>query len=149
MTTLSQNETVFSIRNLPYGVVSTRDDNIQRCAVAYKDNAVILNEVVHSKAFELVEGLPKDVFEHVMNTLYVRYIIKVMLMSEREASTPLLVYLAKYGSNSEKFCRTIYGHHTKTNHRLSSYHCQRSRTTSLWKPITFPTFIAPTSTART
>jgi hypothetical protein len=60
-----QRRNPFTIHNLPYGIVSTRDNPVRRCAIAYNDWAIDLNVLQRSGLFVDVKQLPQNIFNSV------------------------------------------------------------------------------------
>jgi fumarylacetoacetase len=60
-----QGRNPFTIHNLPFGIVSTRDNPVRRCAVAYNDWAIDLDVLQRSGLFDDVQQLPQNTFSNV------------------------------------------------------------------------------------
>lgn len=54
--------TPFTIDNLPYGVISTAEDPRRRCAVAFGDSAIDVEQLSRDGFFAPVSDLPSNVF---------------------------------------------------------------------------------------
>lgn len=66
--------TPFSIENLPYGVISTAKDHRKRCAVAFGDSAIDLEQLSRDGFFASVADLPNNVFAGVSVALKANHI---------------------------------------------------------------------------
>jgi hypothetical protein len=55
----------FTIENIPYGVISTRQNSRKRCATAFEDSAVDLQVLEERAFFKDIAGINSAVFAHV------------------------------------------------------------------------------------
>jgi len=55
----------YTIDNLPYGVISTKDKPKKRCAVAFEDSAIDIDLLYHEGFFSSIAELKDNVFAHV------------------------------------------------------------------------------------
>lgn len=55
----------FTINNLPYGIISTKQNPERRQAVAYQDYAIDVKQLAASGQFNNITGLPQDTLSKV------------------------------------------------------------------------------------
>lgn len=61
----AKEQTPFTIKNLPYGVVSSKDNPAKRCATVLEDHAIDLSVLYTEGVFSAVHGLEQNVFDRV------------------------------------------------------------------------------------
>lgn len=66
----STSSTPFTIDNIPFGVISTPDSPVPRCATAFEDHAVDLSCLESDGAFASISGFGNGVFSQVSFHLY-------------------------------------------------------------------------------
>lgn len=60
----------YTIDNLPYGVISTSDKPKKRCAVAFEESAIDIDQLYNEGFFSSIAELKDNVFAHVSRSWY-------------------------------------------------------------------------------
>lgn len=61
----TKEQTPFTIKNLPYGVISSEDNPTKRCATVLEEHAIDLSVLYTEGVFSAVHGLEENVFDRV------------------------------------------------------------------------------------